>query len=91
MVTLILQNENVIPSTIPILFDKTEPKEVANAHTLYGSLLDFCLKIGVYPYRVPTVFQNEYLSKLNWENSLAFKLKSTLHPNNILAPNRCSK
>ncbi|CAM4241506.1 FAD-dependent oxidoreductase [Zobellia roscoffensis] len=91
MITLTIQNENVIASTIPILFEKTEPKEVDNAHTLYRTLLDFCLQIGIYPYRIPTVFQNEYVDKLNWEDTITYKLKAKLDPNNILAPNRYSK
>ncbi|QWX85236.1 FAD-dependent oxidoreductase [Cellulophaga sp. HaHaR_3_176] len=91
MITLTIQNENIIASTIPILFEKTEKKDVDNAHDLYKCLLDFSLEIGAYPYRLPTIFQKEYLNKLNWEDTIAFKIKSKLDPNNILAPNRYSK
>ncbi|WP_276166391.1 FAD-binding oxidoreductase [Zobellia alginiliquefaciens] len=91
MVTLTIQNENIIASTIPILFDKTTTNGIDNAHNLYRALLDFCLDLGIYPYRIPTVFQSEYVSKINWEDSIAYKLKNKLDPNNILAPNRYSK
>ncbi|WP_165748325.1 FAD-dependent oxidoreductase [Cellulophaga sp. Z1A5H] len=91
MVTLTIQNENIIASTIPILFKKTEKEKVENAHNLYRSLLKFSLELGVYPYRLPTIFQKEYVDRLNWKESLAFKLKNKLDPNTILAPNRYSK
>ncbi|WP_282116374.1 FAD-binding oxidoreductase [Cellulophaga baltica] len=91
MVTLTIQNENIIASTIPILFNKKEKEAVANAHDLYRRLLAFSLELGIYPYRLPTIFQKDYVDRVNWKDSLAGKLKNKLDPNNIVAPNRYSE
>ncbi|MFI8604071.1 FAD-dependent oxidoreductase [Cellulophaga baltica] len=91
MVTLTIQNQNIIASTIPILFNKSEKEAVANAHNLYRRLLEFSIELGIYPYRLPTIFQKDYVDRVNWKDSLAGKLKSKLDPNNIVAPNRYSE
>ncbi|WP_158978950.1 FAD-dependent oxidoreductase [Cellulophaga sp. L1A9] len=91
MVTLTIQNENIIASTIPILFKKTEKEAVENAHNLYRRLLEFSLELGIYPYRLPTIFHKDYVDRVNWKDSLAYKLKNKLDPNNIVAPNRYSE
>lgn len=90
ILTFTLQSDNVVAITMPILFDKTNKEEVENAHKLYQTLLKESPNYEAYPYRIPSVFQNDYLTALNNENSLSFKLKKQIDPNNILAPNRYS-
>jgi len=91
ILTFTLQNENIAAVTMPLLFDKTDNKETENAHALYKTLLKETLNYNAYPYRIPSIFQKEYLEKLDTKNSLTIKLKKQIDPNNILAPNRYSK
>jgi len=89
--TFTLKDSNISMATMPILFDRANPGQVQKAHDLYRALLAASKEMGIYAYRIPTIFQEEFVNEIDWDNSLTKKLKSVIDPNNILAPGRYSK
>lgn len=90
ILTFTLQNENIVAATMPLLFDKTNSTEINNAHKLYQTLLNRSKEYEAYPYRIPSIFQKEYLKNIDKENNLFFKIKKQIDPYNLQAPGRYS-
>ncbi len=77
-----------IDSTIPIVFDLSNPDAVRDAHNCLKELVLKGLEKGFVPYRL-NIDQQQWL--LNKDDSFwqtANKLKATLDPNNILSVGR---
>ena len=77
-----------VDSTIPIVFDLTNPQAVQDAHNCLKELVTLGLEKGYVPYRL-NIDQQQWL--LDNENNFwqtANKLKETLDPNNILSSQR---
>jgi len=77
-----------VDSTIPIVFDLSNPEAVKDAHNCLKELVEEGLKKGFVPYRL-NIDQQQYL--LNKDNNFwqtANDIKRTLDPNNILSPQR---
>ncbi len=77
-----------VDSTIPIVFDLSNPDAVKDAHNCLKELVNKGLKKGYVPYRLNIDQQQWLLDSQNNFWQTANKLKKTLDPNNILSPQR---
>lgn len=88
LITLTSLSERCFDSTVPLLFNRTDEGEVAQAHACYEALFHAGRREGFLPYRVGV--QSMHLivepSAPCWH--LAATLKRALDPFNIIAPGR---
>ena len=74
-------------STIPIVFDKENPKAVKDAHDCLEALIDEGLKYGFIPYRL-NIKQQQSLNAESTFWKAAGKIANALDPNGIISPDR---
>lgn len=77
-----------IDSTIPIVFDLTNPKAVSDAHNCLNELVKEGLKLGFVPYRLNIDQQKWLLDGATPFWQVVNQLKSVLDPNNIISRGR---
>ncbi|WP_057832599.1 FAD-binding protein [Colwellia sp. TT2012] len=77
-----------VDSTIPIVFDLSNPKAVNDAHNCLKMLVEQGLKKGFVPYRLNIDQQQWLLNKDSDFWQTVNQLKSSLDPNNILSQGR---
>lgn len=77
-----------VDSTIPIVFDLSNPKAVNDAHHCLKMLVEEGLKKGFVPYRLNVDQQQWLLNKDSDFWQTVNQLKSCLDPNNILSQGR---
>jgi FAD/FMN-containing dehydrogenase len=90
LITLTSVNERCFDSTVPLLFDPTQPAEVERARTAHRQLLDEALAHGLAPYRVGTDAMDWLRASAPEHWHLVRRLKDVLDPGGILAPGRYS-
>lgn len=74
-------------STIPIVFDKENPKAVKDAHDCLDALINEGLKYGFIPYRL-NIKQQQTLNAESTFWKAAGKIAHALDPNGIISPDR---
>jgi 4-cresol dehydrogenase (hydroxylating) flavoprotein subunit len=89
LVTLTAISERCFDSTIPILFDKTQPLEILKAQHCHRDLIKMAQDFGVFPYRLDI----ESMHRLYNENQgvaarLWKQIKSKIDPAGIISPGR---
>lgn len=77
-----------VDSTIPILFDLTDPDAVKKAHQCLNTLFDEGLKRGFVPYRLNTQQQQTKLDPAAPHWQVTQLIKQALDPNNVINPHR---
>lgn len=77
-----------VDSTIPIVFDLSNPQAVEDAHNCLKALVEEGLKKGFVPYRLNVDQQQWLLDKDSDFWKIVNKLKSQLDPYNILSQGR---
>jgi len=77
-----------VDSTIPIVFDLTNPQAVTDAHNCLKALVTEGLKKGFVPYRLNIDQQQWLLNKDTNFWQTVNKIKGTLDPHNILSQAR---
>lgn len=77
-----------VDSTIPIVFDLSNPQAVTDAHNCLKTLVEEGLKKGFVPYRLNIDQQQWLLNKDSDFWQTVNQLKSSLDPNNILSQGR---
>ena len=77
-----------VDSTIPIVFDLSNPKAVNDAHNCLKMLVEEGLKKGFVPYRLNVDQQQWLLNKDSDFWQTVNQLKTSLDPNNILSQGR---
>ncbi|WP_299496967.1 FAD-dependent oxidoreductase [uncultured Shewanella sp.] len=77
-----------IDSTIPIVFDLTNPKAVSDAHNCLKELTKEGAKLGFVPYRLNIDQQKWLLDGATPFWQVVNQLKSVLDPNNIISLGR---
>lgn len=77
-----------VDSTIPIVFDLSNPKAVEDAHNCLKILVEEGLKKGFVPYRLNIDQQQWLLNKDSHFWQTVNKIKSSLDPNNVLSQAR---
>lgn len=89
LITLTSISDRCWDSTIPILFDRQNPEEVARAHACYDELLETGRKYGFVPYRLG-IQSMDLPSRENAVPDILKKFKQAIDPNNIIAPGKYS-
>ncbi len=89
LITFTAFNPRVFDVTTPILFDRSDSRQSANAHACYLELVEEGKKIGALPYRLG-VFGAETMIESNRFWKFQRKLKSAFDPDDLLAPGRYS-
>jgi len=87
LITLTSVSDRCWDSTIPILFDRQNPEEVARAQTCYHELLETGRKHGFVPYRLG-VQSMGLLKEEKIVPDILKKFKDAIDPDNIIAPGR---
>jgi 4-cresol dehydrogenase (hydroxylating) len=87
LITLTSISDRCWDSTIPILFDRQNPEEVARAQACYHELLETGRKYGFVPYRLG-IQSMDLPAKENAVPDVLRCLKQAVDPNNIIAPGR---
>lgn len=87
LITLTSISDRCWDSTIPILFDRQNPEEVASARACYHELLESGRKYGFVPYRLG-IQSMDLPSKANAVPDILRSLKQAIDPSNIIAPGR---
>ncbi|EFC45302.1 hypothetical protein NAEGRDRAFT_48420 [Naegleria gruberi] len=87
LITLTSMNDRACDSTIPILFDRSDPEQVKKAHQCFDELFEEGSKLGYVPYRL-NVNAMRKVSDRKAVPSILKSLKTAIDPNNIIAPGR---
>lgn len=87
LITLTSLSERCWDSTVPILFDRANPEECANAQSCYQELLATGRELGFIPYRLAS-HSMDFPSSHQATPELLKVLKQAIDPHNILAPGR---
>jgi len=90
LVQLNTMNALCIDGTMPILFDRNNPRERDAAHACHAELLEAGKRIGIFPYRlgVDDMAGATASDAVFWR--LAGAIKSAVDPQGIVAPGRYS-
>lgn len=88
LLTLTSVSDKVFDSTVPLIFDRSDARQVAAAQKCYEELLERGREIGVFPYRIgigamPQVSAWQSDSKVFHE-----RLRRHIDPDNLIAPGR---
>lgn len=88
LITLTSVNERLFDSTLPLLFDRSDPTAVRAAHACHDALLAGVREIGGYPYRV-AAHANAAIGAAT-PDAVAFqeRLLDGLDPARLIAPGR---
>ena len=77
-----------VDSTVPIVFDLTNPLAVEQAHRCLDTLFEQGLKKGFVPYRLSTLQQKTKLDPKAPHWQVTNLIKQALDPNNVINPER---
>jgi len=84
-------NERCFDCTLPLLYDKDDPLEVAKAQACYQELVDRCREQGYVAYRLGLQSMQAETARDDVFWAVATKLKAALDPDGILAPGRYAR
>lgn len=88
LLTLTSVSERCFDATLPILFDKQDPKEVLRAHTCYRELFEAGRSEGFVPYRLGIHAMESTVPTDAPCADLARAIKNAIDPCHLLAPGR---
>lgn len=88
LITLTTLSERLFDSTVPLVFDRSNPKSVQDAQACYQELLHTGRAKGWFPYRVgvntmPALQKMQVLSRAFHD-----RLQTSLDPHDLMAPGR---
>jgi 4-cresol dehydrogenase (hydroxylating) flavoprotein subunit len=84
-------NERCFDCTLPLLYDKDDPSEVAKAQACYQELVDRCREQGYVAYRLGLQSMQAETARDDVFWTVTTKLKAALDPDGILAPGRYAR
>ncbi|WP_440997079.1 FAD-binding oxidoreductase [Arhodomonas sp. SL1] len=88
LVTLTTLNDRCFDSTVPLLFDRADPRAVARAHEGYRALLEAGRCEGFLPYRLHTGAMDLLPGLETVSMHVSNAIKQVLDPGACLAPGR---
>lgn len=90
-ITFTAVNERCFDCTLPILFDRESPSEVAAAQACYAELHEACCRAGYIPYRLGlhSMALETTRNDVFWE--VVERLKTALDPAGVVSPGRYSR
>lgn len=89
LITFTAFNPRVFDVTVPLLFDRTDPRQSVRAHACYSELVAEGKKIGALPYRLGVAGAETMIESNSFWN-FQKRLKSAFDPDDLLAPGRYS-
>jgi 4-cresol dehydrogenase (hydroxylating) len=90
LITLTALSDRCFDSSVPLLFDRDDPKQVAQADACYQALFDFGRQKGFVPYRLGPNAMSAITSTNVPYWDMVRQIKRTLDPQDIMAPGRYS-
>jgi 4-cresol dehydrogenase (hydroxylating) len=90
-ITLTTVTHRCFDCTIPILYDRNNPDDTANADACYHELLKTCMEKGYIPYRFGIQSMAEITGRKDTFWDTVDKIKKALDPHGILSPGRYSR
>lgn len=88
LLTFTSLSDKLFDSTVPLLFDRTDPSAVAAAQACYEELIAGGRERGWFPYRVAIGAMPGLAALTNESSSLHARLRRELDPDDLLAPGR---
>ena len=88
LITLTTVSDRCFDSTVPILFDPSDPGQVTRAHYCYDDLFARCRKLGCLPYRAGVHSMHHVVDPDTCYWQLVSQIKQAVDPAGIIAPGR---
>jgi FAD/FMN-containing dehydrogenase len=88
LITFTTLNDRLFDSTVPLLFDRTDPRASASGLACYHALVQAGHSQGWFPYRIGIDALEKLLPVSTDPSSLPARLKKGLDPEGILSPGR---
>ncbi len=88
LITLTSISDRCFDSTVPILFDKSDPTQTEQARACYQALFDAGRSLGCLPYRVGTQSMELVVDPELAHWNLVSKIKDAIDPKGVIAPGR---
>ena len=88
LITLTTLNDRLFDSTVPLLFDRTQPAAVEATAACYQALLNSGKEQGWFPYRVGIDAMPTLIGMQKHAPAFHERLRKDLDPHDILAPGR---
>lgn len=88
LITFTTLSDKLFDSTVPLVFDRQNPKAVAAAQACYNELLDTGRAQGWFPYRVGVGSMGKLVALQSESKTFHDRLRKDLDPFDIMAPGR---
>lgn len=88
LITFTSLGDRLFDSTVPLIFDRNQPQQVAAAAACYQELLHTGRQHGWFPYRVGVDSMDTLMGLQDHARQFHDRLRQALDPNDILAPGR---
>jgi 4-cresol dehydrogenase (hydroxylating) len=88
LITLTSLTDRCFDSTIPLLFDRADPRQMARARACYDALFEAGERFGFVPYRLGVHAMQRVTGTPSVFWDVVGTMKSALDPDNIIAPGR---
>jgi hypothetical protein len=88
LITFTSLSDRLFDSTVPLVFDRSNPAAVAAAQACYMELLSTGRANGWFPYRISIDAMSTLANLLEHSDSFHQRLRQGLDPNDLMAPGR---
>lgn len=88
LITFTTLGDRLFDSTVPLVFDRSDPQATARAQACWMDLLDQGRDIGCFPYRFPIDGMAELRRRAPRSSALVRRLHEAIDPRDPLAPGR---
>ena len=90
LITLTSLSDRCFDSTVPLLFDRTDPDDTARAKACFRGLFEAGKRLGVYPYRAGIDQMDLVVDPEAPFWDLVSRIKKAVDPQHIISPGRYS-
>lgn len=88
LITFTTLSDKLVDSTVPIVFERDNPRSVEAAKACYEDLVQTGRPLGYFPYRVGIAGMATLVGLQDKATAFHAKLRANLDPHDILAPGR---
>lgn len=81
-------SDKVFDSTVPLLFDRNDPVQVAAAQACYTELLHEGRALGMFPYRIGIAAMEDVTGMQSSSRDFHRRLRQGIDPDNLISPGR---
>lgn len=90
LITLTSVGERLFDSTVPLVFDRSDPEALKNAQTCLTALIARGCEAGFHPYRLSVDAMTPVMQRTPRSSQLIDRLKTALDPHVLIDPGRYS-